>query len=116
MELTAIGIFLAGTHLAAVYLGTDVLHLEYPQLLALNVGITVVMALISRVMMPSWKPRVESALKQEARAGSAVADVGGMFLMFIIGAALSAALVYRRYGAIGWLGVVGSSALVNWLV
>ena len=116
MELTVVGIALAGAHLAAVYLGTDVLRLEYAQIMALNIGFAVVMSLLTRASMPAWKPKVEAAVKAEARQGDAFLDVGGMFLAFIIGGVLSARLLYRRYGPVGWLGIVGSSALVNWLV
>lgn len=115
-ELTLVGLVLGGAHLAAVYLGTDVLRLEYAQMMALNVGIAVVTSILLNATSPSWKPKVEAAVKQEARQGKAFADVGLMFLMFILAGAGSAALLYRRYGPVGWLGIVGSSALVNWLV
>ena len=115
-ELATVGILLSGAHLAAVYLGTDVLQLDYPQLMALTVGFALVVSIVTRAMMPSWKPTIEAALKAEAKAGDAFLDVGGMFLAFIAGGIGSAALLYRRYGAVGWLGIVGSSALVNWLV
>jgi hypothetical protein len=116
LELTVVGILLAGAHLAAVYLGTDVLRLEYSQLLALNIFFGVIMSLILKASMPAWKPKVEAAVRQEARQGEAFMDVGLMFLAFIAGGIGSAALLYRRYGPVGWLGMVGSSALVNWLV
>ena len=115
-ELTTIGILLSGAHLVAIYHGTDVLHLDYAQIMALNVGLALVVSIVTRAMTPAWKPKLEAALKAESRQGDAVLDVGGMFLAFIAGGIGSAALLYRRYGAVGWLGVVGSSALVNWLV
>jgi hypothetical protein len=116
LELATVGLVLSGAHLAAVYLGTDVLRLEYSQMLALNVGIAVVTSLLLRASMPSWKPRVEAAVKQEARQGEAFTDVGLMFLIFIAGGIGSAVLMYRRYGPVGWAGMIASSALVNWLV
>lgn len=116
LELTVVGIALSAAHLAAVYLGTDVLRLEYAQMMALNIGFAVVVSLLTRATMPAWKPKVEAAVKREAHDGTAFLDVGGMFLAFIVGGIISASLLYRRYGAVGWLGVIGSSALVNWLV
>lgn len=116
MELTAVGIALSGVHFAAVYLGTDVLRLDYPQILALNVGFTIVMSLILRASMPAWKPKVEAVVKSEAREGDAFLDVIGMFLAFIVGGIATATLMYRRYGIGGWMGMVGSSIVANWLV
>ncbi len=116
MELTAVGIAFSAAHLGAVYLGTDVFRLEYANIMALNIGFAVVMSLLTRASMPTWKPKVEALLKRESREGDAFLDLSGMFLAFIVGGVLSALLLYRRYGAVGWLGVIGSSALVNWLV
>jgi cytochrome b561 len=115
-ELAGVGILFAGAHVAAVYLGTDVLRLEYAQLLALNVGITVIMSLLLRLITPSWKSKVETVMKQEERQGTAFTDLLLMLLAFIIGGVISAVLLYRRYGPVGWLGIVGASSLVNWLV
>lgn len=115
-ELATIGLLLGGAHVAAVYLGTDVLRLEYAQMMALNVGVAVVISMILSASSPSWKPKLKLALKKEALRGQAFADVGLMFLMFILASAGSAMLLYDRYGPVGWLGMVGASALVNWLV
>jgi hypothetical protein len=116
LELATVGLVLGGAHLAAVYLGTDVLRLEYSQMLALNVSIAVITSLVLRATMPSWKPRVDAAVRQEVRQGKAFADVGLMMLAFIAGGVGSGVLMYRRYGPVGWLGMVGASSLVNWLV
>lgn len=115
-ELALIGLLLGGAHLVAVYLGTDVLRLEYAQMMALNVGFAVVTSILLSASSPSWKPKLEVALKKEALRGQAFVDVGLMFLMFILAGASSAMLLYNRFGPVGWLGMVGASALVNWLV
>jgi hypothetical protein len=115
-ELAGVGVLFASAHVATVYLGTDVLQLEYAQLLALNVGITVIVSLLLRLITPSWKPKIEAVMKQEEQQGTAFTDLLLMILIFIVGGVVSAALLYRRYGPVGWLGIVGSSALVNWLV
>lgn len=119
LELTLVGIALSGAHFAAVYLGTDVLRLDYPQILALNVGLTIVTSLLLRASMPAWKPKLEAMLKEETRdghGGEALMDVLGMFLAFIVGGIATATLLYRRYGVGGWMGIVGSSVVANWLV
>jgi len=119
LELTLVGIALSGVHFAAVYLGTDVFRLDYPQILALNVGFTIVMSLLLRATMPEWKPKMEATIKDEARrghGGEALLDVLGMMLAFIVGGIDTDTLLYRRYGIGGWMGVVGSSIVANWLV
>lgn len=111
-----VGLLLSGAHLAAVYIGTDVLRLEYSQMLTLNIFFGIIMSLLLKASIPAWKPKVEAAMQQEARQGKAFMDMGLMFLVFIVGGIGSAMLLYRRYGPVGWLGMVGASALVNWLV
>lgn len=115
-DLFLIGLGFAAAHLAALYFGVFVFRLEYAQIMALNVGTAIAMSLVIRVSAPIWKDRLIAALKQEAHDGSALRDAIAMLLTVIAASLASAVILFRRFGPVGWLGLVGSSALVNWLV
>jgi hypothetical protein len=115
-DLFLIGLGFAAAHLAALYFGIFVFRLEYAQILTLNVGLVVAMSLLIRISLPLWKDRLVAALKREARDGEALPDALAMVLTVLGTSLASAVILFRRFGAVGWLGLVGSSALVNWLI
>lgn len=114
-ELTIAAFVISATHVAAVYVGTDILHLDYTPLIGFNVALGIIMSVLLRITLPEWKPALIQALRQDTMP-EATADVLGMIALFMAGSSASGFLLYRRFGIAGWLGMVGSSAVVNYLV
>ena len=114
-DLTLAALMMVTAHVGAVYVGTDILRLTYIQVLGLNVALGIAISILTQVMLPEWKPKLEAELSQDTTF-EASADVLGMIAVFMAGSSASGFLLYRRFGIAGWLGMIGSSALVNYLV
>lgn len=114
-ELTLAALMMATAHVGAVYIGTDVLRLSYIQILGFNVALGIAISILTQATLPEWKPKLEAELSQDTVFESS-ADVLGMIAVFMAGSSISGFLLYRRFGIAGWLGMLGSSALVNYLV
>lgn len=114
-ELTLAALMMASAHVGAVYVGTDILRLSYIQILAFNIALGIVISILIQVTLPEWKPKLEAELRQDTLFESS-ADVLGMIAVFMAGSSISGFLLYRRFGIAGWLGMIGSSALVNYLL
>lgn len=114
--LTAVAAILSIPHLAVIYWGVNIAHLEYKTMMAVNGAVALVTAVILRVTSPEWKPRLMSTLKSESAKNEAVMDVLGMFGAFAVSALISNVMLSRQYGVAGWLGLIGTNTLVSWIV
>jgi hypothetical protein len=103
-------------HLAFIVIGMYVLKLDYNAFLGMMVGAGLVSSIVAKFFAASWKTKFEAAIKQEKQSGELLRDAFyGVVIMFG-GAAVSATLLYRRYGIGGWLGLLGANAVVNAVV
>jgi uncharacterized iron-regulated membrane protein len=116
MDFYLIALFFGVSHLLWVYLFAYVMRLEYTAFLAANVVSTALIALLGKVMMPYWQRRFEVALKADRREG----DAGLDFLLFIgvllVCAIISSVMIFRRYGAVGTIGAIGSTVVTQWII
>jgi hypothetical protein len=115
-ELLKVGAIISAAHVLAIYIGTDVLRLEYVRILALNIIFAASTAVVLKLTAPFWQEKLKIALDQEVKDKSVILDVFGMIAVFILGGIITAILLYRKYGALGWFGVFASSAVVNWFL
>ena len=116
MDLYKIALLFGLSHLLWVYLFAYMLRLEYSAFIVANVVSTAIIALLGKAMLPYWQRRFETALKQDRRDG----DAGMDFLLFIgvmvVCAIFGSVMVFRRYGAVGTVGVIGSTFATQWLI
>lgn len=116
MDLYKIALLFALSHLLWVYLFAYMLRLDYTAFVVANVVSTALIALLGKAMLPYWKRRFETAMKQDQRDG----DAGLDFLLFIgiliVGAVISSVMVSRRYGAVGAVGAIASTFATQWLI
>jgi hypothetical protein len=115
-ELILVGAIISAAHVLAVYIGTDVLRLEYSRILALNIIFAAAVSIVLKLTAPFWQEKLKMMLEQEVKDKTVILDVFGMIGTFILGGILTAILLFRKYGAVGWFGVFASSALVNWFI
>jgi hypothetical protein len=114
-DLTLAALMMVTAHVGAVYVGTDILRLGYVQILGLNVALGIAISILTQVTLPEWKPKLEAELSRDTVIESS-ADMLGMIAVFMAGSSASGFLLYRRFGVAGWIGMLGSSALVNYLM
>jgi hypothetical protein len=115
-ELLKVGAIVSAAHVLAIYIGTDILQLEYVRILALNIVFAASAAIVLKITAPFWQDKLKIALEQEVKDKSVILDVFGMIGIFVLGGIITAYLLFRRYGTLGWVGVFASSVLVNWFL
>jgi Mn2+/Fe2+ NRAMP family transporter len=115
-ELLTVGAIISAAHVLAVYIGTNILRLEYSRILALNIIFAAAISVVLKLTAPFWQEKLKIALEQEVKDKTVILDVFGMIGTFIVGGIITAVILFRRYGALGWFGVFASSALVNWFI
>jgi hypothetical protein len=109
---TVVAILLA-VHLATMYVGIEVLRLEYTHFVMMTFLTSILGSIIVRSVSPNWRAKADAALKAEEKQGNVGKDIMLTVTMLVAGGAISAALVYRRFGVGGWLGLVAANALTN---
>lgn len=109
---TVVAILLA-VHLATMYVGIEVLRLEYTHFVMMTFLTSILGSIIARSVSPNWRAKVDAALRAEKAQGNVGKDLMLTVSLLVAGGAVSAALVYRRFGVGGWLGLVAANALTN---
>lgn len=116
MDLYRIALLFGVSHLLWVYLFAYMLRFEYAAFLTANVLSAAAIALLGKATLPYWQRRFETAMKQDQREG----DAGMDFLLFIgilvVSAIIGSVMIFRRYGAIGTVGAIGSTFATQWLI
>jgi len=115
-EITLAVTVMIAVHLAFITIGMYVLKLDYNAFLGMMVGAGLVSGIIAKFVASSWKAKFQAAIKQEERSGELLRDAAMGAGVFLVGAIVSATLLYRKYGLGGWLGLVGANAVVNAIV
>ena len=116
MELYKIGLLFGLNHIFWMWLFVDFLQLPYPMLVAANVALTTVIALLSKAMLPYWKKRLEAAWARDRAEGDLFLDLMLFISIMVATAIMGSVIVFRRYGAIGALGTLGSTFATQWLI
>ena len=109
---TVIAILMA-VHLITMYVGTDVLRLEYPHFVMMTLLTSILGSIVVKAISPNWRAKADAALKAEEKQGGIGKDLMLTLTILVAGGAVSAALVYRRFGVGGWLGLVAANTLMN---
>jgi hypothetical protein len=116
MDLYKIGLVFGLNHVFWMWLFVDMLKLPYTMLVAANVVLTGVIALISKAMLPYWKKRLEVAWARDRAEGDLFLDLMLFIGIMFVCAVWGSYIVFRRYGAIGALGTLGSTFATQWLI
>ena len=109
-------LLISGSHVAVAYGAAEVWKLEYKMYLAATIGVSLVVALLLKVTTSQWKNSLKSVISQEYREGELPIDVILALLVLVAGSIVSAYIVYRRYGILGWAGAFVSQMGVSWIV
>ena len=115
-DLFLVGLLLGGSHLAVAYGAAEVWKLDYKTYLAVTVGVGLATAFLLKLMIAGWKDRIAAVMKEEYREGALPIEVLLFFGTLLVSGALSAYVVYRRFGLTGWAGAVGANWLASWLI
>lgn len=115
-ELFLVGLLFCAQHIAIAYAAIEIWRLDYRTYLIVTTGISLVLALVLKVLMFEWKGRIVQAMRGEWDDGELLPDVGLFLITMIAGGAVSAYLVYRRYGITGWMGALAANYAVGWIV
>lgn len=115
-DLFLVALLFSVQHIAIAYAAIEIWRLDYRTYLMVTTGISVVLALVLRVLMAGWKDRIVQAMRGEIEDREILPDVALFLLTMIAGGAVSAYLVYRRYGITGWLGSLALNYAVGWVV
>ncbi len=115
-DLTIAGLFIAATNIGLAYGATEVWKLTYPSYIMLKLVVGAVSAVIIRILAFAWKDRLVQSFKDEYRQGELLEDVIMFLILMLVAAVITFYLVYRRYGAVGIVGVVAANVAVNWAV
>ncbi len=115
-ELFLVALLFSVQHIAIAYAAIEIWRLDYRTYLMVTTGISLVLAMILRVLMANWKDRIAQALRGEWDDRELLPDAGLFLLTMIAGGAVSAYLVYRRYGIAGWMGSLALNYVVGWAV
>jgi hypothetical protein len=115
-ELTVAVTVMIAVHLAMITFGMYVLKLDYNAFLGMMVGAGLISGIIAKFVAASWQAKFQAAIKQEEQSGEVLRDAAMAAGVFIVGAFVSATLLYRKYGLGGWLGLLGANAVVNAVV
>jgi hypothetical protein len=105
-------LLIAAIHLATIYVGVYVLQLNYPMFLALLTATSVISGLLTAKLSVEVKARAE----RELRSGSPSTDLMAAAVVMIAAATASNLLIVRRYGILGWLGVLAASVATHAVV
>jgi hypothetical protein len=112
-DISKVVAILLAVHLTTMYVGTDVLRLEYTHFVMMTFLTSILGSIIARSVSPNWRAKADAALRAEEKQGGVGKDVMLTVTMLVAGGAISAALVYRRFGVGGWMGLVAANALMN---
>jgi hypothetical protein len=112
-EITSAITLFVVVHIATIYVCAYVLRLEYAAFIAATAATGAIAAVIAKVLMAAWQPRIKAGLDAENRKGELGRDVGIAVVVFLIGATVSNTILYKKFGLGGWLGVLGANMLVN---
>jgi uncharacterized BrkB/YihY/UPF0761 family membrane protein len=116
MKLAEVALLLTGAHLAAVYYGIYVARLSYAGLLTLTASVTVIFAILTRLLEPEWRPRLAAIIQEDGRDKTLLLDGLGFIAVYAMGAAIGAWMMVREYGVGGWFGVWSASTAVNAII
>jgi hypothetical protein len=116
LKLVEVALLLAGAHLSAVYYGIYIARLSYPRLLALSASVSLVVAVLTRLLEPEWQPRLTAAMQEDRREGTLLLDGLGFIGVFVAGSLVSGWMMMHEYGLGGWFGVWGTSTAVTAVV
>jgi len=112
-ELFQIALLFAAAHVAFVWVAVESLGLTYPQLLAANAASGLLSAFVARGVYAGWKGRLTQAFRAEQADGELAVDLLLAIAAFVAAAAVSAVIIARRFGAVGWLGAVGVNIIAG---
>jgi hypothetical protein len=112
-DISTVVAILMAVHLTTMYVGTDVLRLEYTHFVMMTFLTSILGSILVKAISPNWRAKADAALKAEEKQGGIGKDLMLTLTILVAGGAVSAALVYRRFGVGGWLGLVAANALMN---
>ncbi len=112
-DISTVVAILMVVHLTTMYVGTDVLRLEYTHFVMMTFLTSILGSILVKAISPNWRAKADAALKAEEKQGGVGKDLMLTITILVAGGAISAALVYRRFGVGGWLGLVAANALMN---
>jgi hypothetical protein len=115
-DLFLVALLFCAQHIAIAYAAIEIWKLDYQKYLMVTTGISLVLAIILKVLMAGWKDRIDQALKGEWEDRELLVDVILFFLTMMAGGAVSAYLVYRRFGITGWAGALAVNYAASWIV
>jgi hypothetical protein len=112
-EVTAAITLFVVVHIGTIYVCAYVLRLDYPAFVAVTTVTGLIAAVIAKIGLAAWKPRLTAAINMESRDGELGRDIGVAAIIFFVGASVSNTILYRRFGLGGWLGVLGANMIAT---
>ena len=112
-DISTVVAILVAVHLATMYVGIEVLRLEYPHFVMMTLLTSILGSIVVKVISPNWRAKADAAMKAEEKQGGIGKDIMLTVTILVAGGVASAALVFRRFGVGGWLGLIAANALTN---
>jgi uncharacterized membrane protein len=116
MDFSTLGLLFAGGHVSSVYISTEILRHPYSTIVLITAIVAIMIGILTHLLTPLLKKQAITIIQKDLEDSKLGRDVL-LFLAWLgLAYSVSAFITYRRFGILGWLGLVIVNMSITLLV
>ena len=116
MDFSTLGLLFAGGHISSVYISTEILRHPYATIVLITAIVAIMIGILVHLLTPLLKKQAITIIQKDLEDAKLGRDVLLFLAWLAFAYSISAFITYRRFGLLGWLGLVIVNMSITLLV
>lgn len=116
MDFSTLGMLFAAGHVSSVYISTEILRHPYLYIVLITATVAITIGVLLHLLTPLLEKQAITILQKDIEKGKLTHDVLLFLAWLAFAYSMSAFITYRRFGLLGWLGLVIVNTSITLLV
>ena len=116
MDFSTLGLLFAGGHISSVYISTEILHHPYSSIVLITAIVAITIGILIHLLTPLLEKQAITIIQKDLEDSKLGRDVLLFLAWLAFAYSISAFITYRRFGLMGWLGLVIVNMSITLLV
>ncbi len=116
MDFSTLGMLFAAGHISSVYISTEILRHPYSTIVLITATVAITIGVLLHLLTPALEKRAITILQKDIEKGKLTRDVLLFLAWLAFAYSVSGFITYRRFGLLGWLGLVIVNTSITLLV
>ena len=116
MDFSTLGMLFAAGHVSSVYISTEILRHPYLTIVLITATVAIAIGILLHLLTPLLEKQAITILQKDLDKGKLTHDVLLFLVWMGLAYSMSGFITYRRFGLLGWLGLVIVNTAITLLV